>query len=324
MKDNNTFAEIAKALSEAEKILIFTHQNMDGDALGSSCAMAHNLRLLGKECWVMLNDDDIMSNLRFLAKDYCTTDENVMGVPDVSLILDASSPSRFPAKREKFEQGKLKIAVDHHLVDAADLDMKYIDAGSASTGELVFELLKEMGVAPDRETAEALFAAAITDTGRFTYSNTTAGTHEMIAELYSTGFDAAGVSVELYESENPSKVLMHARVLSGMEMLEDGKVAIARLSQQLLKETGAALSDTDGIVATLRAMKGVEIAAFLKEGEDGKSFVSLRSKNDADVAVIAKSFGGGGHKKAAGATLDMSLDEAYELVKKVVTEAVRK
>ena len=328
---NDTLAEIAKALTDAEKVLIYTHQNMDGDALGSSCALAHNLRLMGKECWVLLDDDDIQSNLMFLTRDYCTVDESVIDKADVSLVLDAHATNRFPQRKNKFEQGTIKIAVDHHEVRQTEIetdpelgfDIKYIDKDTAATGELVYLLLKEMGAEIDCETAEALYTAIITDTGRFTYSNTSARSHEIVAELYKKGIDASRIATDIYENDDPKKILMQARVISNMEILCGGKLAMSKLTQQILAETGAKLSDTEGIVATLRTGRGVEIAAFLKEDENGDAFVSLRSKYGVDVSKVANELGGGGHEKAAGATLHMGIDDAYETVKSILTRVIR-
>lgn len=313
---NDSFEAIADALMRAGTVLIFTHQNMDGDAVGSSAAMCHVLRQAGKQAWILFNDDEIAENIAFLAEGYGETDAGKLPDPDVSLALDASETSRFPRCAEKFSRGRVRIAVDHHLVDSQPLDLQHIDPGAGATGELVYQLIRAMGQPVDRETAACLFAAITTDTGNFQYSNTTAQTMRIAADLLETGFDAASVSSRLYDSEKPEKVRMHAFVLKDYERFADGKLAMARLSQETLRESGALLSDSEGIVAALRSIRGVGIAAFLKQGENGDIFVSLRSKDRANVERIASGFGGGGHRKAAGCTLHgLSLDEAYARVR---------
>ena len=320
---NNTFEEIGSVLERADNILIFPHLNMDGDAMGSSAALCRMLRNMGKNCWIMLNDGDVADNLTFMDKGYCTCDPMTVPAPELAVTVDCSEPKRFPEVGWKYEQAPVKISIDHHMIQETASDYNYIDPSSCATGELIWLLIKAMGQPADREIAEDIFAAITTDSGNFQYSNTTKRTHEIVAELFDCGLDCNRVSTALYECVRPEKLRLKSRVLSAVDLFGDGKLAMARVNQALLKETGAGMSDAEGIVAELRSLKGVEIAAFLKEGEEGEVYVSLRAKGSADVQKIAASFGGGGHVKAAGCTLHgAKLNEVYEQVKQAALLAL--
>lgn len=311
---NNSFEEIAGVLKGGRKILIFTHQNMDGDAVGSSAALAGTLRKMGKECHVILPDDQLPDNLSFLDRGLFAEDPDIIPDPDLGVMLDLSDPHRFPRGEKKFLSCPVKICVDHHMIDQVPWDWHYIDSKAAATGELVYKLILALGAEPDAETAEALFAAITTDTGNFQYSNTTQETHRIAAALYDCGGDFARVSSEIYENERMEHIILQGKILSGMRFLAGGKLAVSKVTQKLLAETGAVLSDAEGAVNEMRKIRGVEIAAFLKESGDGRTFISLRSKNQANVQQIAAGFGGGGHIRAAGATVHMPVEEAEEMV----------
>ena len=314
---NNTLAEIAKVLVEKQNILIYPHINMDGDALGSATALCKGLRDLGKNCSILI-EDDIPGNLLFLDKGYTTTDQNIMERADVSVCVDCGEEKRFPKRAEKFSQGDITICIDHHATTKFICDYNYVDSGRAATGELIYDLLCEMGVEIDKEIGEAVFAAITTDTGNFQYSNTSKRSHEIMAELY----DANGISIELYENQRIEKILIKNKVLSTLELLADGKAAICYMTEDMLSETGAAGDETDGVVQELRSISGVEIAAFLKEQGEGKVKVSLRSKRYADVAAIASAFGGGGHIRAAGCTLECSMEAAMNRIEDKIEESL--
>lgn len=318
---NNTLTEIAKVLVEKQNILIYPHINMDGDALGSAAALCKGLRSLGKNCSILI-EDEIPGNLLFLDKGYTTTDQNIMEHVDISVCVDCGEEKRFPKRAESFRNGDVTVCIDHHATTQYICDYNYVDSSRAATGELIYDLLCEMGVKPDKEIGEAVFAAITTDTGNFQYSNTSKRSHEIMAALYDAGIDANGISIELYENVRVEKILIKNKVLSTLELLCDGKAAICYMTERMLTETGATGDETDGVVQELRSISGVEIAAFLKEQGEGKVKVSLRSKRYADVAAIASTFGGGGHIRAAGCTLECSMEEAMGHIKESIKESI--
>lgn len=320
---NNTFEEIAGVISKAENILLYPHLNMDGDALGSSVALCSALRKQGKNCYVLI-EDDIPANLAFLDKGYCTREQNVIPKADLSICIDCGDESRFPKRKDKFKKAKQTICIDHHRTTEPYCDYNYIDAGAGATGELIFKLIKTMGIVIDKECGEAVFSAITTDTGNFCYSNTSKQSHQIVAELYDAGIDTNDICTELYENVRMERILIENKALGTLSTICDGKAVIAYVTQQMLEETGATMDETENVVQKLRSISGVEIAVFIKENGDRSVKVSLRSKKSADVAKIATEFSGGGHSRAAGFSLNCSLTEAFDLVKDRITDSLGK
>lgn len=316
---NNTFAELAQVISGAEKILLYPHVNMDGDALGSAAALCKALRNMKKECHILI-EDDIPANLQFLDQGYCTSDQNIIKKPDLSICVDCGDPTRFEKRKKKFVAAPVTICIDHHRTTESYCDYHYVDPGAAATGELIYRILKTMDAEIDREIGEAIFTAITTDTGNFQYSNTTKESHLIAAELYDAGIDANQVSIEIYENTRIEKLLIENATLSTLSTIAGGKGVIAYVTQAMLKETGALMEETEGVVQKLRSIGSVEVAAFLKEYQDGRIKISLRSKKYVDVAAIAAEIGGGGHVRAAGCTVNGTLTEAFDIIKEKLTE----
>ncbi len=312
-----TLKAIAEKLLEAQSVLIYPHIHMDADALGSAAALCRGLRKLGKESFIHI-EDDVAGNLQFLDKGYCTLEPDME--PDVCICVDCSGENRIPERYEAFRKGKTTLVVDHHRTAEAFADLDYVDPDAAATGELIYDLLGIMGIEIDKELGEALFAALATDTGKFQYSNTTKRTHEIVMALYDSGMDHMYVSNEIYENNSYESLLLETKIMSTLERFADGKGIIAHVTQEMLRETGTTMDETEAIVGKLRAIRGVEVAAFLKEHEENVIKSSLRAKTYADVAVISSEFGGGGHIKAAGCTMNMPMEEARETMKDRITK----
>lgn len=319
---NNTFKQIAEQLNKHSTFLLFPHVSMDGDALGSCVALCKALRKMGKVSWVLI-EDEIPGNIAFLDKGYCTDNQKIIDdVLDCAIAIDCGELSRFPKRADKFKKAKISICIDHHMTSEEMCDYNYICPEAAATGELIFELLKAMNVEADKEIGEAIFAAITTDTGNFQYSNTSKKSHEIIAELYDWNIDANKVSVEIYQNIRFEKMLITNRALDHIEIFGDGKIAMSYLTKREIEEVGADSSETDEVINRLRDIRGVEYACFIKEKEEKVIRVSLRAKRNGDVASIAKAIGGGGHIKAAGATLYMTLNEAKKLLKGELLKAL--
>ena len=309
----STLKQIANKLKEAETILMYPHVIMDGDTLGSSVALCIALRKMGKEAHILI-EDEIPSYLLFLEKGYCTSDQNILDEPDISISVDCSDIERFVLRKDKFLAGKSSICLDHHRTNNYFADMNYIDVNAGATGEIVYDLIKNMGIELDVEMAEAIYTAITTDTGNFQYTNTTKTTHLITADLFDIGIDLEKISVEVYQNIRHEKLKIMNEVINTIEMLCNGQADIAYVTQEMLEKTGALMEETEGIIETLRNISGVEISAFLKESKSNEIKVGLRAKTYGDVSVIAQSFGGGGHKKAAGCTLNTTLEEAKQKI----------
>ena len=319
----DTLKTIGEELKKAESILLFPHIMMDGDGLGSALALCESLRKMGKSSFLVI-EDKIADNLAFMAKDQVVFYTECEMEPDICLCIDCGEESRFPKRKELFRSGKKLICIDHHPTSEGIAELNYIDPGAAATGEIVFDLIKENEMPLDEYIAGCLFAAIATDTGNFTYSNTTVRSHEITIELMKEGIDHAAICSAIYENESMAKVLLQSKVMLSAERYADDRFVIAEVTQQMLKECGGRMEDTDGIVADLRSLKGVEIAMLVKETADGDIKVNMRAKQKADVAKIAARHGGGGHVKAAGCTISgADIHEVKETMIKEATEALK-
>lgn len=315
----NTIKEIAQKLKQAQSVLLFPHVHMDGDALGSSAALAGALRKQGKTCYVLI-EDEIAGNLKFLDRDYCTDNQDIIDDPDLCVYIDCGDESRIPKRYSKFLSGRETMCIDHHRTNSSDTDYAYVDPDAAATGEIIYDIITAMGDEIDAHTGEALYAALTTDTGNFQYSNCTKKTHEIAAALYDSGMNHSEVCIQIYENVSVGRIRLDNMIMNTLDIFADGKAAMAYVTQQMLEDTGTGMDETEGIVSTLRSIRGVEISVFLKEYGTEEIKVSMRAKTYADVAEIAVEFDGGGHIKAAGFTGRGSLEEIKAVVRSRIEE----
>ncbi|NMA94071.1 MAG: bifunctional oligoribonuclease/PAP phosphatase NrnA [Clostridiales bacterium] len=310
---NHDWSRIIEELNRAEKILCFTHVNMDGDAMGSAVALCRSMRLLGKRCYILL-EDEIPDDLAFLDPEGCFVYESP-GVLDLAVALDCADASRLENRKDIFYTAPLTISIDHHLADSAFTDLEVRDTEAAATASLVFELLKEMGAPIDKNIAENIYAAILTDTGRFCYSNCDAKTHEDVAELYKYGIDQVMVCANIYDELPEARLKLESLVIERMERFAGGLAAISYCTDEDLERLGATQSMSEYCSEKLRSVQGVEMSGFLKQRGENKFKASLRSKNYANVNAVASAFGGGGHQRASGCTIYADLDSALKMLK---------
>lgn len=310
----------------AGRVLISSHENPDGDAIGSMLALGLGIEQLGKEV-VYYNKDGVPELLRFLPRSerIGKSINEIEGTFDLVFALDCTGTNRAGEDFEGFIKsgrcGKVVI-MDHHQTNNSSADFHLLDPRSSSTGMIVYSVLKRLPVKIDRDIAENVYTTIIGDTGSFRYSNTNPDTFRVAAELVEHGADPAGISEALFESEPLRKLKLIGLVLPTLEVSEDKKIASVYVDKSMFSQAEACREDTEGIVNIPRSIKGVEVAMLFREegGRDGSLWkVSFRSKGEVDVARIAEGFGGGGHKKAAGCTLSGNLDE----VKKRIFGSIR-
>lgn len=315
---NDTLKKIGEVLLGAENVLLFPHTNADGDAAGSCQALALALESKGVKCRILM-EDKLAANLQFLDSGLFTWDNDIFGKEfDIAIAVDSGEVSRFPKREEVFHRGRTAVCIDHHPTSKPFADYNYIDPEAAATGEIIFDLIGEMGVKVDEKIAQALFTAITTDCGNFQYSNTTKRTFEIAAALTDSGFSLSETSNAIYQNNPVERIKIETRILETMEMIAGGKVAMAYVTKDMLAETGALMEHTEGLINILRGIAGVEVAVFLKEGDEGKVKVSMRSKSYANVSELCSSHGGGGHVRASGCTLEMPMGEALSLMRKEV------
>lgn len=317
MSNNNvSYSKIAKKMRSYERVLIFPHIHPDGDALGSSGALCKALRLLDIEAYVLV-DEDFPHNLDFLDEDVSTFNTEVFnGFDYLAVMVDCSDTSRILNRLDAFKSANERIVIDHHITASPDFkpDLMRVESDSAATGELIYYIINELGITMDKYIASAIFTAITTDTGNFQHQNTTARSHEIAAALYDVeGFNSKPVSNLIYNRDSLNSFELEKLVMESIKIYEKGRIVIAFITKEMLKETNTDMSETDRFITKLMTIDEVEIAAILKENEENLTKVSLRAKSYADVSKVANKFGGGGHKRAAGFNLSVPPKEALSL-----------
>ncbi len=314
--------KIISVLQDAQSIVISTHTRPDGDAIGSQLALGLFLRRVGKNV-LLLNSDPTPYNMEWLnGADLIQTFDGSLSQlesvqqADAVVVVDTNGQNRMGEVGLSLRNapGK-KLLIDHHT-DAEDwFDESWSRETASSAGQLVYEILSSWNSDEiDRDIAEALYVAIMTDTGSFRYSHVTPELHRMIAQLIQQGdLDVSKIYGEVYETRSPESIRLLSRVLSTLEMWHGGRVGTMAISRTALRETGAAIAEADGFVNHVLTLDGVSVAVMFTETARGTK-ASFRSKEDFEVNKWAASFGGGGHKHAAGAFLKERLEPAMRRV----------
>lgn len=312
-------AQVLERLQSDASFVLATHEAPDGDALGSLLAMHGLLSALGKQAEMFVSSSDLPLpyEYSFFAAE-STIQEPPADIADRTVIfLDCGNIDRNSA--DVLRDGRHLINIDHHHDNTGFGTLNYVLPSASCTAEIVWELMHDLGVAPRDQIAEALYVALITDTGRFMYENTGPRAHEMAAELIEAGVDVQGIYRRLYEEMPPAKLMLLARALSSVRSYDAGRLTLASITLADMRATGAEESHHEGIVDQLRAVRGTKVAALVREVEpvDGptRRKVSLRATDeDVDVSAIARTEGGGGHRRAAGFSTDLDVEEIAALL----------
>ncbi len=304
---------IAEVIKNANTVAILPHIAADGDAIGSSLALAIELSAKGKEVSVIL-EESVPQIYRFLPGIHLTYvyPAGKKGY-DLVIALDCGDIDRLGKRKEVFEGAPVTVNIDHHTTNRGFADYDHVDPLSSATGEIIFSLLKEIGTEPGKDAAVCLYTAISTDTGSFRYSNTAPTTHTICAELLKKGIDIADISKRVFDTASYEKVRLTGEAINSLGLFLDGKVAVLTLTQEAIKRSGAGEEDSDGIINTARNIRGVEVAVMLRQMVNGDIKVNLRSNYYVDVSSVAGKYSGGGHKRAAGFTV--SGGELYETEK---------
>jgi phosphoesterase RecJ-like protein len=316
MSREYSLTEAGSLLEQAQKIVLCSHINPDGDTLGSTLALEHLLRNLGKEVLVTV-DDDIPMNLRFLPgiSDYQRLPEGQQVTADMLVILDASSADRAGTVLQTVK-AKHILNLDHHKTNTRFAEYLYLNAGAAATAEIIYDLVQAMHWELNKDIAYCIFTGLYTDTGSFKYSNTTSTTLRAAAHLLEFGVDPSFISDNL-ELKSRQTVTMLSKVLNTLTFVHQGAIAYLEISHDIYDKD----VDTDSFISFPRYIEGVEVAILFKETKPDFTRVSMRSKN-IDVSKIAFSFGGGGHQKAAGCGLHANLATTREQILAALEKAL--
>ena len=321
-KKKEILRRIAEEIRGGRSFLISTHQNPEGDAIGSVLALGLALKSLGKDA-LILTQDPVPEVLAFLPG----AGEIVHQAPvnrrfDIALAVDCGDRPRLGEEFSKVQEiGKI-INIDHHVSNGFFGDLNLIDPMASSAAEIIYDLIQALPAPFTREVAENIYTGLLTDTGSFHYSNTSPKTFSVARACLQAGVDPWEVSQKIYDTQPIPRLRLLPRVLDTVELLEDGRVSSMVVTQQMLKESGATVAMTEDFINFARSVQGVEVALLFREVTSRKYRVSMRSRGAVDVARIAGQFQGGGHPAASGCTVEGSLSEVRTQVLEVVKAAL--
>jgi bifunctional oligoribonuclease and PAP phosphatase NrnA len=316
---SNDLQAVADTLRSHDRFLLVTHENPDGDALGSLLAMKLALDSLGKDAQMYLyGDAPLPTEYSFMPLEGLLRGSPPEIGDRVLVALDCANESRMGPDRTLLEQAALTVDIDHHHDNSRFGDVNLVVGEASSTAEVLRDVLRELEVEPTPEIAEALYIALVTDTGRFQYTNTTPKALRLGAELVEAGADVHRVFQGIYESVELGKLKLLARALERAQVYEGGKLVVSHLLQRDFTDLNAPEAYSEGIIDYLRAVEGASMAALIREPprrEGPARRISLRSSDDElDVSAIARLSGGGGHRQAAGFSSDRSIEEITQFI----------
>ncbi|MCX5811975.1 MAG: bifunctional oligoribonuclease/PAP phosphatase NrnA [Proteobacteria bacterium] len=300
--------EIRQLIDKGNKFLITTHMDPDGDALGSSFSMYYALEALGKKATVFLKDP-VPYMYRFLPKPLQMTHEFPVDQYDAIFVLDCGNLYRVGDGFERLKGMGAFINIDHHRTSEAFGVVNLIDEHASSTAEILYGLFRALKIPITFDMAINIYTAIFTDTGSFRYDNTGSSAFLICEEMTRLGVKPAYVSQMVHENHPKERFWLLGLVFSTMETYYQDKVAIACVTEEMFKKTNTDKDYSDGFVEYFREIRGVEAAILIREINKQRYKISMRSKGFVDVAAICGFFGGGGHKNAAGCTMDGTLEE---------------
>ncbi|HEX2254386.1 MAG TPA: bifunctional oligoribonuclease/PAP phosphatase NrnA [Thermoanaerobaculia bacterium] len=316
--------DVLRRIRQGNRFLLTSHVNPDGDSIGSALGLARLLRGMGKGA-VVWNRDEPPAVYRALpgADRIHSGAEPPAGFPekfDAIVVLECPSADR--TGLEEHLDALPVVNVDHHLGNQHYGEINWVDPAAPAVGEMVYRLAQALKLTLDHDTANCLYLTLVTDTGGFRYSNATAAAFEAAASLVRSGAQPDLVARWLYESRSEGSLRLLAELLGTMELHAGGRVATARITQEMYQRTGTTPGDAEGLINYPRSVAGVEAVALARELPEGGAKVSLRSRGEVDVEQVARRHGGGGHRNAAGYQVESGVEAALAQAVEALAEAV--
>lgn len=306
---------LRRLIENACNIAVLPHESIDGDALCSAAALAEFVKAFGKTADIVY-DEDVPVNLKFLSVPLLKSSECTKEY-DTVIAADCADAERIGERKGIFEKAPHTAVIDHHMTNEGFGDINIIKPQSSSTSEIVFDIFREHGAEINMRAAELIYGGMLTDTGGFRYSNTSADTLFKAAELLRLGVPAATLCENLLETKTLSQLKIESAAVNSAVSLDGGKILAACITKKMIEDCGASDGETGEISSVLRRVEGVETSVALKE-KDGKIRVSMRTNGRISAAVVCSAFGGGGHERAAGATLSCGMEQALDTVIKEI------
>jgi len=310
-------ARIVDAVRARQRFVLSSHSRPDGDSIGSQLAMAYALRAIGKEATVINADPAPPPLMAFPGVRDIRIAPAVEGNFDAALIMECGDLQRTGvAGLDRC----FVINIDHHPGNSSYGDINWFDASAAACAEMVYDVVLALGIPLSPEIATHVYLAILTDTGSFHYSGISPRTFEICRECVLAGVDPVIVARNVYDSNNMGRLKLFGAVLGAMQIDSTGRVAIVYVDHEMAREAGGTYEDTEGLVNLPLTVKEIEAVVFFKQEKGDEYRVSLRSKGNIDIGSIAKEYGGGGHKNAAGLTVSGPIEEVQRtLVEKIET-----
>ena len=308
-----TIDNIKEEIYNAESIIILTHEMPDGDAIGSSLAMYNGLKSLGKNVEVVMANNSTVFDFLPGASEIRT--EGSKNVYDLAIALDCGDIKRLNGYTEYFENANARIEIDHHGINTMFADYNFVNPAAPACAQILITVLETLGVEITKEIGTCLLTGIITDTGGFKYQGVSAETFEFVAELLNKGVNVSNIYKRVLQVISKNKFELRKIAMNRLELLEDGKIAFTYILKEDEEGINAETDAHEGIVEMGRDIEGVEVSIFLRENNEKDGYkISLRSNDYVNVADICLMFNGGGHVRAAGGNIKLSLEEAKQRI----------
>ncbi|MDR2197040.1 MAG: DHH family phosphoesterase [Coriobacteriales bacterium] len=309
LPDSINLAEALAFLDGPGEAVVCGHTNPDGDALGSNLALAALLRARGFRVTSLLAQDTPPPGLYTFLEGYeFVSASSYEGAPDLFVSVDAPNLERLGDAQSVFKRSKRTLCIDHHPDYNGFADAYFGDSSACATGILIWRLLKASGIPISKGIAECCFVALVTDTGRFSFQNTDAETFAAASEMISAGVEPSFINLMVYDQKPMAALELDARLISRIGFADEGHVVYSWVDENDFIELGLKRDESEGLPNILRSVKGIDIAILLRQEGDATR-VNMRAKGSCDVGAIARRFGGGGHRAAAGFTVKKPLNE---------------
>ena len=311
--------QIVEAIHARQRFVLSSHSRPDGDSIGSQLAMAYALRALGKDVEVINADPAPPPLMAFPGVPDIRIALHADGEFDAAIIMECGDLTRTGVRGlERF----FVVNIDHHPGNSGFGQINWFDASAAACGEMVFDVVCALGVSLTVEMATHIYLAILTDTGSFHYSSISPRTFDICREALEAGVDPVLVARQVYDSNNMGRLKLFGAVLSAMQIDQTGRIAIVYLDHEMAREAGGTYEDTEGLINLPLTVKEIQAVVFFKQDQGDQYRVSMRSKSEIDIAAVAKQFGGGGHKNAAGCTVSGPIDELRKLFLEKLEHAI--
>jgi phosphoesterase RecJ-like protein len=315
----NPIAEIRDAILQRQRFVITSHARPDGDAVGSQLAMAFALRQLGKDAQ-LVDKDPAPPQFQWLpGVREIQVSPTVHGQFDAAIVMECGDLSRTGV--DGFEK-YFVINIDHHPGNRTFGAINWFDERAAACGEMVFDVIRSLGVPLNFDIATHLYLAILTDTGSFHHSNITPRTFDICRQTVEAGVNPAAMARRVFDSNSFGKLKLIGALLDEMQLIDDGRLAVLYMDDALLAACGCTHNDTEGVINLPLTAREIQAVVFFRVASSGDVRVSMRSKYDVDVRVVANEFGGGGHRNAAGFTVTGRLEEVRPRILQRITRAI--